>query len=682
MVSVKSLASLAVSMGLLLGICMAAVAQSFDELVSQATGYKLGQSRRPLEAIQDQVIKNATDGAKRAEMAKKLASLFSNPDATFECKDFACRQLYIIGTAAEVPALAKLLGDEQLSHMGRYVLERMEDRAAGAALREAMGTTQGRLQIGVVNSVGNRRDAQAVGRLKPMLTGQDVPLACAAAAALGKIGGAEALAALTAAKSGAAGELKDAVIDGYIRCADELLAADKKAEAGALYAELYVGQPARIRMAALRGMVAADPAKTTPVLLALLKSAEAGDQAVAAGYVARQMPGQEITNAFVAALNGLSPGAQVLLIDALGTRGDVSAKAAIVAAAKSEEEAIRVAAIQAIGSLGGAEDVGMLGAAAGKAGRTGDAARVSLARLKGADVDAAVQNALKNASPEVRVELIKALAARGASSAVGALLDLGAKDESEAVRSAALSAVGTLAGEKDYGVLVERLVSAKSDGERDAAKAAVAAVAGRMNNKDASSAPVVAAMAKGSTAAKIALIGTLCRIGGEKALDAVRGGLKDTDATVQEAATRAITEWPDALAIADMMAIAKSGAEKQKVLGLRGLVRLISKPDARMPAAQALALYKQMMELCSRPEEKRLVLSGLADVKDAGALEMALPFLTDATLRNEAATAINKIARAIGANKAAAKAALQKVVGSDVAANLKKQAQDLLDKGQ
>ena len=37
----------------------------------------------------------------------------------FDAKQFVCRKLMVIGTAASVPALAGLLPDEQLSHMAR-----------------------------------------------------------------------------------------------------------------------------------------------------------------------------------------------------------------------------------------------------------------------------------------------------------------------------------------------------------------------------------------------------------------------------------------------------------------------------------------------------------------------------------------------------------------------------------
>ena len=76
-----------------------------------------------------------------------------------------CRKLTIVGTAASVPALAGLLGDKDHSHMARYALERIPAPEAGQALREALARLSGNLKIGVISSLGLRRDAAAVSAL-------------------------------------------------------------------------------------------------------------------------------------------------------------------------------------------------------------------------------------------------------------------------------------------------------------------------------------------------------------------------------------------------------------------------------------------------------------------------------------------------------------------------------------
>ncbi|HUT11091.1 MAG TPA: HEAT repeat domain-containing protein, partial [Thermoguttaceae bacterium] len=64
-------------------------------------------------------------------------------DAPLKEKMDACRQLARIGTKDAVPALAALLGDEELSHMARYALEPIDDPSVDEALREALGKLKG-----------------------------------------------------------------------------------------------------------------------------------------------------------------------------------------------------------------------------------------------------------------------------------------------------------------------------------------------------------------------------------------------------------------------------------------------------------------------------------------------------------------------------------------------------------
>ena len=113
-------------------------------------------------------------------------------DAPAAEKAITCKQLAIYGTADAVPALASLLENAELASWARIALEAIPDPSADAALRDALGKVDGRLLIGVMNSIGVRRDAAAVGGLAEKLKATDADVASAAAAALGYIGDAEA----------------------------------------------------------------------------------------------------------------------------------------------------------------------------------------------------------------------------------------------------------------------------------------------------------------------------------------------------------------------------------------------------------------------------------------------------------------------------------------------------------
>jgi hypothetical protein len=114
----------------------------------------------------------ATAAASVAQEAQLIDVLRSS--ATQKEKADACRGLARVATKEAVPALAALLGDEKLAHMARGALETIADPAADEALRDALGKLKGRPLLGVIGSIGVRRDAKAVAAMAKLLADADV----------------------------------------------------------------------------------------------------------------------------------------------------------------------------------------------------------------------------------------------------------------------------------------------------------------------------------------------------------------------------------------------------------------------------------------------------------------------------------------------------------------------------
>ena len=98
----------------------------------------------------------------------------------------------------------------------------------------------------------------------------------AAAAALGKIGGPKAIAALNNVRLLAMPPLRAEIANALFACADHAAAAGDKDTATSIYRKAYENptEPTQNRIAALRSMVAVEPAKALPVLLVLLKGSD------------------------------------------------------------------------------------------------------------------------------------------------------------------------------------------------------------------------------------------------------------------------------------------------------------------------------------------------------------------------------------------------------------------------
>ncbi len=104
----------------------------------------------------------------------------------------ACQQLGDFGGPESVPALASLLSHEVLADYARSGLEGIADPSAGQALRQALGTLQGRNLAGVVNSLGVRRERAALPELQALALDPKRGVAAEAMASLGMMGSVEA----------------------------------------------------------------------------------------------------------------------------------------------------------------------------------------------------------------------------------------------------------------------------------------------------------------------------------------------------------------------------------------------------------------------------------------------------------------------------------------------------------
>jgi HEAT repeat protein len=224
--------------------------QAFDSLKT----YDWGTSREPMVEIDNAVIESHDDEAARKDLESRLAVVLKT-DVSRDAKDFVCRKLMIIGTAASVPTLAELLSDKDLAHMARFALERIPAPEAAQALRDALPKLNGSLKIGVISSLGVRRDTESVAPLAVLLADSDATVARAAAFALGDIRTSEAAIALS--KTRMAATAQPAIIDASLFCAEGLLADGKRNEALAIF-KSYVAedQPKHVRLAATKGILA------------------------------------------------------------------------------------------------------------------------------------------------------------------------------------------------------------------------------------------------------------------------------------------------------------------------------------------------------------------------------------------------------------------------------------------
>ena len=157
----------------------------------------------------------------------------------------------------------------------------------------------------------------------------------------------------------------------------------------------------------------------------------------------------------------------------------------------------------------------------------------------------------------------------------------------------------------------------------------------------------------------------LGRIGGRKALEAIRAAIDGKDAQINEAGVRALCNWPDATVADELLRIAKSAAQDtHRQWALRAFVRVIALPSETPPAAK-LALLKQAMPMAARDEDRALILERAAAVRTLETLRFVAPYLDQPALAQAACKTIVELAHHKDLrepNKAEFNPALEKVI--------------------
>ena len=195
----------------------------------------------------------------RQAFAETLASQLGG-NRPKSVQKYLIQQLQVAGGKEIVPALGKMLEDEELYESAAQALVAIGDGAAGQ-LRNALPKVDGKMKLTIIQNLGVVRDAESVDMLKKALGDDDRDNRLAAGWALANTGDAGSVDLLLKAADAEETYERNTATKACLLLAERLLEAGKKEPAGKIYTHLSDTRSgpdeAYIRAAANKGLAAA-----------------------------------------------------------------------------------------------------------------------------------------------------------------------------------------------------------------------------------------------------------------------------------------------------------------------------------------------------------------------------------------------------------------------------------------
>jgi len=627
-----------------------------------------------------------------------LLSVLKNPEASVQQKALACQQLAIFGTTEAIPLLAGFLDHPQLAAQARNVLQNLPGPEASAALRSSLPRLQGPFLVGVINTLGIRRDAEAVAPLLALEKNALQGFWPETLLALGRIASPAARDALRRVAERGPFDQKPAAAEACVLTAEAMLQEGDRSTAVAFFdlARKMDAAPRPVQLAAQRGAILARGDEGIPMLLDLFRSADLPLHELAA-RTARELSGPAVSHALALELGRSVEAVQVLILGALSDRAEPGLAHAVEPLAASKNSNVRFAAIQALGTLGTAANFPTLLRVLANPAQEFEAAEVeaaanSLSRLPGPETDTAILKALPQGSAPVRARLSRILGYRHSPGATDALVRQAADRDPEVSKAAfdALAAVATL---DELPKVIPVAVQPSDDSVRDRAERSVYGICLKQPDARRRSEPLALAFEDiRSVPARASLLQIMAMLGDSTASVTIAKACEDPAPETRDTALRLLVNWPDASPVPTLLRIYKTTPnDVHRTLALRGIVTLStlwagdttagSKAVVRRPPPESVAwLTEANAALRNQPDEKKIMLSGLGDLNCEAGLQLLRPYLDDPAVRGDAESAALRAIQGISSpeERASARPILEKIAESSPDPDARRKAREAL----
>lgn len=575
-------------------------------------------------------------------------AILAQSNATPEAIEVALRHLAVHSTEASIPHLQRYLRMAEWCDFARGALETLDHPDANTALRQAAENASGRRLLGLLDSLGRRRDELAVPLAIRHLRNEDPDVAAAAARALARIGTESAIEALVRTASELYPPLPAALTEALCGTADECWKRDiTVGHVAVVLAALERGPPAGHQLGPLlRHRVVCNPGTNCADWIRAAPNPVAQQIAAYRLWTDEFPPPSNLESTVIADLP--EPFRSAVLAAAARTASD-GAVSLLLDLSRHTDAELRRSALSIAVRYGLPTILPRLWELARDKG-TEDAAhaRRSLAGHPSTAADEFLVGKLHTALNHDDLLLaLNFLGQRAWAPARDPVLQYTGHLETT-VRIAAWSALRDLVDADAIHRIVQCWGDRSSPEENTAAeKTLISAVARR--RRSVSDVPLVSQLSNAwhaaSASARPSLLRALHQIGGPTAVRLVADIAGSSHESLRPIATRLLIEWRDPSALPWLEAMARTpDSSATHSLALRAVFRLTAALD--VSAETKVAKLVEWEPLLATEDDRRAWLAALGRAPCVAALQCARKFLSNPNLGDEAAAAILQIVNA------------------------------------
>ena len=612
------------------------------ESKSNIESYEFGQDRTELTEFEKEVLASAHSSEKKNSLEEKLIKILSG-DATFASKQFASRQLRIIGSENSVPILTELLKNEKTSDLATYALENINGIKVDKALLETIPLVNKKTKLGIINTLAVRSNQSSVSGLSKLLEDSEIDIAVASARALGKIANKACSTTLNSYINSSNKQLKAVVLDSYLACADKMVIENNSKYAYDIYSKIYAGNnPSNIRKAALVGLINSADNKLRESTERISNEPDAMKQ-VAISKLRELLEDKDAVK-IAKLIPSLSSTNQIQLISVIEEISDNNCKPYILQTLDSEIAEVRISSIRALANVGDETDVMKLAEiASSNIESESEQARTSLRLLKGDKVDETILSNIQKVEESTKRELISAIASRNIRSGTNTVLQY-SDSEDRLTKNVVYKTLGEIATDENLNQLLDILDKEEGKTEKRKIERTISSVVKKSQNKtNATTLLITFFESTKNSMNKESILRILGNSNNKSAYKILSNELVNSNEDVKIAAIQGLSIWSTPEPLNTLLNVAETtSSDNIRSAALKGFTNFISL-DEKLADDQKVELYIKSLSLAKTGNERNIALDGIGHVDNFSSLEVFKSYINQPDVKETVDDGINRV---------------------------------------